>query len=102
MSYLTTEVLHRPAALLYYSIMAPPFTINKPISEAILSPLMTRTHTFYNTHPMGHQISVMLRLPNNPYQCKYQAFQYVKLWQELQLATAQHDPPLPDVTLANL
>ncbi len=88
--------------MLYYCTTIPLFTITKPTPASFSSPLMTTTHPFHCTHPTGHQISITLQLPYNSYNCKYQTFQYVQLWQELQSATTYLDPPLPDDILANL
>ncbi len=96
------ELLHKLASTLYYCTMAPLLTINTPIPESISSPLMTTTQTFHSTHPADHLMLVMLQLPDNPYHCKYQVFQYIQLWQELQSAPVHHGPLLPDVVLADL
>lgn len=66
------------------------------------SRLMATTRTLHYTYPVGHQILIMLQLHNNSYDHDYQVIQYVQLWQELQLATSHHGPPLPDYVLANL
>ncbi len=95
-------LLHKPAAPFHYHTMALLFSINKLIPEALSFPLMTTTHTFYCTHPVGHQVLVMVQLPNHPHHRKYQAFQYVQLWKEMNSATAYHDPLLLDDVLADV
>ncbi len=102
MSYTTSTLLCKPKALLCYGSMIPQFTITKPVQKAFTSSFIETTSTFHTTHPQGPIISVTLQLPNYSYDCEYYIFQYIQLWQELQSATAHHDPPFPDKVLCNL
>ena len=102
MSNTTTALLRRPKATLCYRSMIPPFTITDPVHEAFHSPFQESPSTFHVDHPNGHTITISLHLPNPFYDREYQTFQYIQLWQELQAATAHHDPPLPDNVLGSL
>ncbi len=88
--------------MLCYRSMIPPLTITNPVQQAFHSPFRDTPSTLHVTHPNGHMVTVTLHLPDPSYDREYQTYQYVQLWQELQAATAHHDPPLPDDVLGSL